>query len=527
MKTVRSAASQAHRFTGDTPRPAARFALLGAAALLTIAALAALLKLWQALPFAEVQTRGPAALATLQKAGGDAPLAVQEGLLLAKLANQFTAGRHHPEVVSTWRDETARQLATLRRSQLGRLQQAAMRMLELEQAQRPMDLWWFMLKPFLGGLERASFDHFQAEVLAYTAATLETAGLSPGTAAQLAYGRQRFPHGPFLEYFVRRLEAAGDQAARQDPSGPESCRLIVQGLLRQWILAPGPAELRVLAARLLAEDLERRGRGPATASATQADQGVPAQSAVPSNLAADLRAWVARYRASVQARPAPVSLLWLETEPLLAPAAHDRLVKWLGLCAWLLLPLGVFTVAGLACGWYWALGAARSWNWRAAFLYGGLVTLAMLVGGTVWVNAAYHQLYAEFRGAERTTVLLPHEWISAGLALAGLLLAVLLPLRRPAPAPLPVMARKLGLSATSPKASPTGPASRPRLARLAAIAAAAWLLLAVALLACAKFAERSRANFEREVAASVQRGDPALADPAADRLLDGLRAWTP
>ncbi len=374
----------------------------------------------------------------------------------------------------------------LSRSRVGRLQLAAARLWLLEQAGEPIASWWPALRVYLEGMRRANLEHCQAALTQHWAAAYQAAGLDPGTAYGLAEDLAGHPHGPFLQFFVTRLrqviverEQAGDLAAAT------TCRNVIHRLLKQWVLEPGSAGLRLLAADLLADSLEAN---------THDDAAAPA-------LAHNLRRWRAAYHQAARARP--MATLDPHRKPALAPATHERLVARVGLTTWLGSATLAAAIFALLFNLPWPGDRPALMN-RARFALSVLGLAALITaGGMLWIKlwpeSINHDLRSDFSS--------PRYWWRHPFAAAGLTLALLLAgglLRRRAPS---------GESRYAP--------------RLGTLAAGTWLVLAALLWCSTWVGERARRDYEHALRAAYDDPVAALLGPDAESALAELRRWDP
>lgn len=394
-------------------------------------------------------------------------------------------------------------------SHLGRLQQVAVRMRLLEQRGAPVEQWWPVVRPYLEGLRRAEFAHRQHTLTALRRDLYVSLGVDPGTACELAeHVRDWHAHGTFLQYLAERvLQIRAEREQAGDAVSAATCRTVLRRLLKQWVLEPGPAGTRLLAADLLARDLEADAR--------------PADSDALDPIATDMRAWRTAYRAEV--RRCPVATLSAHSRPLGAPVAHERLLGRLGWTTWLAGATLAATVAALALAWFWLGIAGTRPGGREILPYAFGVTVLLGVGGAVRTVAWPDSVRAEARGLLALAV----EWeqgdsgadaastgtwayyracvsalVAAGLALGGVAAAALLQGRR------------------------TG-GKCPLRTRLGASAGGTWLLLVLALWGATLAGEAARRDYEASTRAACEDAVAAVIGPEGDRLLDGLRRWEP
>ncbi len=462
------------------PRPWLVVVLLVAAVGVSLMAGVQLRAFWLRLPGVYVHRTAPVAMRqVLEQAQRSMPAAAREGLAAARISELFTAAWRDADSLTTGRAEARQWVATLRQTQLGRVQLAAFALLEAEQAGTPAEDRWPVIEPLLKGLDQATLAHSLDAAMAHYAAALRAPPLAydPATARAYADLLVRQPHGPLLQHLVAALDEVAAARADADDGSAEACHAVQRRLLREWVLEAGPAGLRLLAADLLAARLETTEAG----------------------LAERLRAWRRAYREVAEVRPVPLPLLSLRQEPDSDPAGHARLagaVYWL---AWL---------AGAACG------------------VAAVTVIGMALG-----------LTGVLRNPPRRTYALAAVLTVAVVAAAGWLLAALAPawchedLRRlgdaqAGTARLPIVA--IVAAAAALVAAGVGLAIRgdhtPRYARTALLGLMSWLLLAGVLLAGVGLA----AGALKAYTAAEDGGTyAALAGAQAEQWLADLRAWHP
>ena len=414
-----------------------------------------------------------------------------EGLVSANLSSLFTLAVHEPEVRSANRDTVQQMIGLLQHTQIGRLQLTAFLMLDLERAGTPPEQWWATLEPLLAGLEQTTFSHYLHELIEHRTRIFESKpiGLGPGSARAYAEQTLGHPHGPFLQFFVDRLRRVAQARRTEDDGSAEICRRITRRLLRQWVLDPGPVGLRLLAADLLADNLEALG------TTTPMNHG---------ELARRLRAWRAAYRNQAANRPMPIPPLSLRWSPEPCPEEYQGALRSLSLLVWTAaatLAAALLTVVCLPLGFSAALRLPLRWWHLAGVLATGLVILgAWLAWSVLWPRDVADDL---------------HRFASDGLAWP----------RQPFAAGAVTLAL-LGLWAL-PAAGSTG-LRRARLARLALVAAFTWFVLSLALIGVRAYASVNLAEYELSTAPALLPDEyAAMAGAEADKLLDGVRVWTP
>lgn len=360
-------------------------------------------------------------------------------------------------------------------SQLGRLLQATIRLRIVEAAQPDAAQWWPILAPYLQGLERAPFAHFQAPLTAAWAAAYRGLRVEPGSAIMFAESQVGHALGPFLQYFVARLEQVERAMSQGDADAASVLRVVPQRLLQQWTIEPGPPALRLLAGELLAGLLKRDPHPDSE------------------RMIAALNQWRGAYLAEARRRPPP--LLSLGDELSRAPNEHQRL---LGSLAWLAYALGAWLSAGVVgalCIWV-AVATPPGGSIRSPMV-AGLITAAAALAGSGATFLLFPTLAAEdLRGDFSSLV---YSW-KAPLIGAGLTLILLL--------------------ASSLRGPRGGLAWASRLGLLS-VTAMTWL--ALALIVATMAAQSARRAHEQAYAAASAAPFAAIAGREAERLLDPLR----
>jgi hypothetical protein len=467
---------------------AALIVLVAAGAVSALAAWSAL-GLWRGLPYSQITALpGEEVVAAFRAASASAPEQVRAAWLLADVGKQFTAALRDEAALERLGGEVASYAAGQTHTQLGRLQQAATRMLELERAATPIEQWWPALEPYLVGLSRANFAHFEHELIVAWTDVYRSLGVAPGTACRNARLQVGHPHGPFLQYFVMRLRRVAQvEEQRGNAAGAQTCRTVMRCLLRQWVLDPGPPGVRLLAADLLADLLEAE---PASTAASSA-----------SRLAQDLRAWRALYHDSACERP--VEFLRLTSEPSLCPREYERLFTWLALSTWTCAAAIGLGLVVLLTGWAGLIRRRGKAHPLRAFIMATIVTAVIVATGVLWLRFAPDTIREDFRRDWSVTSLA--EWWRYPLVSAALAIVLV---------SVPALVRRA-----------PGGGKPARLVRLSAGASATWLVLATLGLVCILAADAAQTAYERATHAAALDPLRAIVGPDADRLLDGLRSW--
>nr|QDY92646.1 hypothetical protein fos2004AM_00015 [uncultured Planctomycetota bacterium] len=458
-------------------------ALLLAAAALTIIGAAQLHSVWSKLP-------GPSLKRLDWDAFWDAQDEIagraQEGSILVIISRHFTRALHEPDRLPVLIDDARAGAARLPHTHLGRLQLAALTMLGLERDGTPAAQWWPRLRVYLEGLDNASFPHFMPDLIEAEASILTQLGLRPGPARRAALGQVGSAHGPLLQYFVRQMHAVAAERRRAgDEASADRCQRIVCRLLREWVLAPGPAGLRLLAAELLADTLDEAADPSAASTAV--------------TIARKCRAWRSAYRGSAAAIASPPPALRIVGDPTCAWSVTPSLLSWLALAAWTASAAAAVGLLALLTGVFWIkTGTSPRRGSRQLVAAVLAAVMIVLVGwqATVW---APDLVAADFQRIESDQLGLPRMPFIA--ALVGWLLAGL--------------AALLGGRNAQPK-QPVG--------RSAAIT---WLVLSVLLLPLVFAADIFRREYDAGLAYPLNEQLSQIADPNADGLLDELRAWHP
>ncbi len=407
-------------------------------------------------------------------ANGALSRTARQGLICTNLSHLFTAALREPKVIDQNRQTIHRMLAELRDTQFGRVQLAAFTLLELEQGGVPIEEWAAQVDPLLTGLERASFPHFLNEVIDNRATIYTAGGLAAGSAGIIAEVAVDHPHGPLLQFAADRLRRVARQRSAQQPDAYD---VVLQRVLREWALEPGPLGLRLLAADLL----ERHASGTA--------------------VAAELQTWRAAQRnalADAAAARTPLdAAVELGNVPLVRAPETSRLRGQLWQSAWIaaltafvgLVSL-ILLVVGRDVGPSEPGGRRRRWGAAGAAL-----AACLAIGGLLaaW-QPAQTDLARSFHQDAGWT------WLPAA-ALGFALLVTLLVL-----------------------AGVPGVPWRTRLARAGGVLAHLWLALAVVAGGLSWLGTRNLAGYERDLAAA-HRAQRAGRGP--DDGLPLLRQWDP
>jgi len=325
---------------------------------------------------------------------------VREAAALLAISAELVRARHNPTQLARLSASASQRVASVRTTQLGRVQQAAVQLVALHRTGAPLEQWWPRVQPFLVGLEQAHFAHHQAKLLDAHTRAYETLHLSPAAAYGLAEYQLGQHHGGFLQLFAAGMQRLiAERQAAGDREAVRTCRAVLRRLLQQWVLEPGPAGLRLLAAELLVRELP-------------ADAAVPALAAI----SQDLRRWRAAYNQALRTRPA--DLFALTGGPALCPTELERMVVALVSLSW----VGVATVLcaafAAAIGWAWIVAGGAVVPARLALLHGAAIVAVVLFAGQVWVATQPKLLRRDLhRQFDRLMYWPRHPFAAAGLTL--------------------------------------------------------------------------------------------------------------
>lgn len=476
--------------TKNAPTPGGRrrgpLLALGLGLVLTAGAVWAVLELWRRLPASQYQSIRAGAL---EAARANPTGAAREGLVLIVNSNQFTAAWQGRRSVHATRDEIRSRLLELPNTQVGRLQLVALTLLEAERRGEPIETAWPRVQPLLSGVERAPLPHFYNEALVHEQRTYERVGLSPAVAWGAAQASLGTPHGPFLQYYVRRMTLLADALeANDDAAASQTCRRVVRRLLRQWVLDVGPPSLCLPAGDLLAAELER---------------AAPAPDSMEAAIVAKCRQWRQAYHERATVRPPPAPLLRISDDPP-PPPNWGNLDRQLPVLGWTVAATVVFMLVALVC-------SAVSRFMGLPTPHTSRATVLGVVGALITVGIAWS--------------------VSAGLR--G---TVLEDLRRIGPPciavpRLPLVAAGVAVAATAGAAAIASrglPARRQRwVGAVAAVGRAAWPVAAVAVLGMCWINLHMHFFLERPYMTGPEAALAWFAAPNAHGLLDDLRVWDP
>lgn len=426
-----------------------------------------------------------------------------EGRILAILSNHVTRAYQRPtELPDLLRDAQAG-AAQIRSTALPRLQMAALVLLAAQRDQVPPDEQWARVKPYLEGLQTASLAHQLLALQVADIGVLQKAGLQDGVAARVAELHFSDVHGPLLQSFVAELARFEvSRTAAGDAAGAALTRQVADRWLRDWILEPGPAGLRLLAADLLAQRLEQRGIQP--------------------DLVAKCRAWRTAYRTAAKAAPAPPGLFNVGEAPL--PSTRLVTEPRNFVCTmWLAGALAAALVLALLGGLFWIGTRESALSPRSATVT-VIVAVVVVVGSLIVIAWQPDLIYTE---CQRWTRIMGESAGQLGWPRLPVVAAALVTLVGPA---LVTLVRRRTRPAVAPQPGKHPPVQHRRaswLATLGGMATVSILVLGPLTAGAAIIARMLLFYFgllQPREAESLLR---ALADPNAQGLLTALRAWTP
>ena len=401
----------------------------------------------------------------------------REGLIIVVNSNGFTDALHDPGRLDALITTTRQTASMVPHSHLPRLQVAAMALARLERDEVPIEKWWARLEGYLSGLDDAPLDHMMNDLLQAEEETYRRMGLDHGTAVRMALNTTGASHGPLLQFVVSRLDRLA--AGVEDDAVAARCMRLATRLVRDWLLEPGPAELKLLAADLLARRL------------------------VDENAALAERCRMARatYHARATVRSSLPYLIRAVDHPTPAAAAGFTVAHELGRTIWLAATAVCLLVLGLVGAPLWiARGRGLTWTdcaWAA--LPGLLLVAAALLMPVVAEGPMLEDLRRE--GHENTGG--PRM---AGVAVLATLLVValvaLIPLRR-------------------------GEQAERYWHRLARAAGVSWLIVSLALVPMVWRADAAHATYQEALAQPTDELFTALGGAEAEALLAEVAAWQP
>ncbi len=394
-----------------------------------------------------------------------APLEAREALQSVQVAILFSQALHSGAAGNSALADAETRAASLRTTQLGRVQAATARLLYGERTGKTPEQRWQTIRPLLEGLEQARFTHHLGPLRTAVAGGYRAIRVEPGSAWLFADQYIGHPHGPLLQYFVA---ASGILAQERRSAGDADAAALLERIrtrwLRQWLIEPGSLELRLLAADLLRRD-----------SAAGADE------------TAEASAWRdAILRAIREQRQGE---LGLTGGAQFASAEHERVVSRLLVVSWLLSGGLVLLVVTISVGWTWLLRPRVELGFRAIAARGAVLAVVMLLVGLAFVLAATEWMRVDLRRDWSTPLYWwRHPFVAGGAAM--LLLVVLAGIGR------------------------GGAAGRVQ--RVGATALVGWLLLGGAAFGAVRLVESARVAYEAALEKQLG-GDSAAALVGAER----------
>lgn len=449
--------------------------------------------LWRSLP-------GPARAAlnrdvvrsTFARARPNYTAPARQGLLLVISGQEFNDALRNSDRLPALADELRNRLAALRDTDVGRLQFLAATLEQRRLAgQTPLE-WWPAVQPLLAGLRGGRFRHFLNELLAAEAAVYQELGLRPAVALCTAQDNIGWPHGPYLQVLAARLtELAAALAADGQPEAAATCRTALREVLRQWVLEPGPPSVRLLAADLLARELE----------SAAADDPAMADDAAAS-IIEKCRAWRTRYHARAAAAPEPPLVLRLGEDPPPAPFAVPlRLLAWALWLAAAAATAGVVAILTYTRGWRRGVASVKRRGRRMLSLAPATV---LLIGGGIHAVLRDTRFDQDLRRLDQAGGGWPTlVWLAVGATVMLLAAAAALHARRKPPQP-----RRAWLA-------------------MARTAATTWLALALAALLSIIPVRNQMFYYEMMCARGLEAATAAIASPLDHTLIAVLEAWRP
>ena len=412
----------------------------------------------------------------------DGSPAVREAVALRDGSLRFTeAWRKNTDGYALEREITATPEGD--QSQFRRLQLLAARFLANEQRNEAPEAAWPGLKKLLDDAAAAkSFAHLQPLLSAAWTAALCEAGLDSGTARALAQEYISQPHGPLAEYLAPRLvKLAAARESAGDPAGAAACRSVLYRWLREWTLEPTAIGARLLAADLLAREIEH---APA-AFGGDVDA-----------LAAGLREFRARYLKC--AAEIPALPLGIGESARVASAQHRNHLRELASLIWIVAAMFVAVVLALSLGVAGAILGIHLRSVLAPAAAGFVVAAILVVLGTVW------------EPSESVTKSMFGDWSQLRYHWRFVYEAMLFTLT--------------GFVACGLLTSRPG---RAIVVRTALAATVGGLVLGLAALISTGMSQRTRIEVEKQVDARLDDPAAAIGAPLPADVIENLRAWNP
>ncbi|MBL8880682.1 MAG: hypothetical protein JNG88_16335 [Phycisphaerales bacterium] len=451
-----------------------------------------------------MRIRGEDLSAAFRNVFQTAPAAAASGIRMIESGGDITAAIMRTRPIDDCAKRCAARAQQTTNTQLPRLQQAALVLLALERMSAPAERQWTAIEPYIGGLGDVSFAHFHRDALDTLAGAVASTGCSPGVAGDIVVMRFGSPHGPFLQHFTMRMlalaEALDQLEGRQ--AAARQCHVLVLRLLKQWIIEPGPAGLRLQAADLLARVLSPSPAAPAqttTQTATSASRIAPIAAQYPqaSKIAAELAQWTQAYRRELRRRP--TAQFDLRRQPTLAPVQFSKMRNSLAMTAW----AGGAAAAcvALMLGLFWTAFRGRTLSRDGARRAAILGTAG---GGFVLLSGIAILIRGETLLADLSWAWMRLPLYSAGMAL--------------------VMA---GLATFLSAAQRAHGEIRERLLAVFCGASAAGLLLGAAFAFFAWTAGTAGRHYDRATAMALRDEIAAVAPDSTEAYLVTLHRWNP
>lgn len=394
-----------------------------------------------------------------------APLEAREGLQSVQAAILFSQALHSGAAGNSALADAETRAASLRTTQLGRVQAAAVRLLYGERTGKTAEQRWQAIRPLLEGLEQARFTHHLGPLRTAVAGGYRAIRVEPGSAWLFADQYIGHPHGPLLQYFFAAVEAlAQDRRNAGDADAAALLERVRTRWLRQWLIEPGPLELRLLAADLL--------RGDSAAGAEEKTEAAAWRDAI-------LRA----------IREQRQGELGLTGGAQFASAEHERVVSRLLVVSWLLSGAVALLAITVCVGWTWLLRPRGELGFRWIAARAAAVAALLLICGVLCVLGATEWLRVDLRRDWSAPLYWwRHPFVAAGAAMV--LLFVVAGIGR-------------GGAAV-------------RLQRVGATALVGWLLVGGAAFGAVRVTEAARVSYEAALEKQLG-GDSAAAIVGAER----------
>lgn len=248
------ARSPSPRSSSRATRVLVRAGLLLAGFALNFVAGVELERVYRRLPEQQaVALNGPGLAGELGKTLLQAP--IREAYAVHQASRLFSRALVQPNAMRELLDSARRELPAAS-SPFARLQQAAIRMLEIERAGAPLHAEWVALRNYFPSEEHNRFPTLTVRLQTAWGAIYERLGAEPAVAARLAENATSESHGPLVEYLVDRLDRLSADLAERDPQAAEFCRRLADRFLRGLALdAENSIGLRLLAIDLLSRRL--------------------------------------------------------------------------------------------------------------------------------------------------------------------------------------------------------------------------------------------------------------------------------